>query len=278
MALRTILSPVGVDQSDQDIKLAVDLCRENDAHLAVFVLSLAAPPPVGEYAAAVSETWAEEREEDIRRLKQRVAEVTDLLAGSDVSAEVDSAYTERAVADNAIGVRARYADLALIGPDLCASDSLKKMVLDGLFFEAQKPALLVPHASMATLAPTTILIAWDSSLEASRAVHEAMPFIAGAGDVHITMVDPRADDVGNGAEPGADLAAYLARQGAKVTIDRLPSSGHAVADVLRVHANDIAADMLIMGAYGHSRLRERIFGGVTVSLTDDPTLPVFIAR
>ncbi|WP_353833965.1 universal stress protein [Mesorhizobium sp.] len=81
-----------------------------------------------------------------------------------------------------------------------------------------------------------------------------------------------------GAEPGADVAAYLARHGVNVTVDRLPSLDHSVVDVLRRHALDIAADLMVMGAYGHSRLRERIFGGVTVSMLEDPSMPILMAR
>jgi nucleotide-binding universal stress UspA family protein len=81
-----------------------------------------------------------------------------------------------------------------------------------------------------------------------------------------------------GAEPGADAAAYLVRHGAKVTIDRLPSSNHSVAEMLRQHAVDSSSELLVMGAYGHSRLRERIFGGVTKSMLEDPRLPILMAR
>lgn len=74
------------------------------------------------------------------------------------------------------------------------------------------------------------------------------------------------------------MAVYLARHGVKVTVDRLPPEGDSVADVLRRHAVDTAAEMIVMGAYGHSRLRERIFGGVTRSMIEDPPLPLFMAR
>lgn len=92
------------------------------------------------------------------------------------------------------------------------------------------------------------------------------------------LVDPLEGDEDQGAEPGADAAAYLARHGIKVTVDRLPSQGRTVASVLRRHATDTAADLLVMGAYGHSRLRERIFGGVTSAMIEEPTLPVLMAR
>ena len=93
----------------------------------------------------------------------------------------------------------------------------------------------------------------------------------------IVMVDPQPNGE-SGAEPGADIAAYLARRGLKVTVDRLPSAGHLISDVLTQHAADMQADLIVMGAYGHSRLRERIFGGVTKSMLDKPPLPLFLAR
>lgn len=94
----------------------------------------------------------------------------------------------------------------------------------------------------------------------------------------MALVDPEQGERDHGFEPGADIATYLAKHGAKVTVDRLPSQGRPVEDILRQHAVDVAADMLVMGAYGHSRMRQRIFGGVTRSMLDNPPLPVFLAR
>ena len=81
-----------------------------------------------------------------------------------------------------------------------------------------------------------------------------------------------------GGHNGLTAAAYLARHGVKVTVDRLPSSNHSVAEVLRRHAIDTSSELLVMGAYGHSRLRERIFGGVTKSMLEGQSLPVLMAR
>jgi nucleotide-binding universal stress UspA family protein len=122
------------------------------------------------------------------------------------------------------------------------------------------------------------MVAWDSSLEAARAVREALDMLVAADDVRLVLVDPVAGESGQGAEPGADAAAYLARHGVKVAVDRLPSSGQSVAAVLSRHAADMDAELMVMGAYGHSRLRERIFGGVTRSILDEPPLPIFMAR
>ncbi|TIT68729.1 MAG: universal stress protein, partial [Mesorhizobium sp.] len=107
-------------------------------------------------------------------------------------------------------------------------------------------------------------------------VRESLDMLKGAEDVRLVIVDPIEDEFHHGEEPGADAAAYLARHGVKVTVDRLPSANHSVADVLRQHAGDVAAELMVMGAYGHSRLRERIFGGVTKSMLEGQSLPVFM--
>ena len=278
MAFKTILTVTGLDQGDGDLKLASSLCEEVDAHLSVLVVALAAPPPAGVYAAMVSDPWLQQRQDELEQLKKRRAAVSTFLAGSALSADVSSEYPEIAWADETVGRRARYADLTVVGPELLAGETLREKVIEGALFSSGKPLLLVPEGSQPTLKPKRVLVAWDSRIEASRAVRESLEILAGARDVRLALVDPVEGDGDHGAEPGADAAAYLARHGVKVTVDRLPSSNHSVAEVLRQHAIDTSSDLMVMGAYGHSRLRERIFGGVTKSILESPPLPIFMAR
>jgi nucleotide-binding universal stress UspA family protein len=204
--------------------------------------------------------------------------VSKFLASSAVSSDLSSEYQEIAWADDAIGRRARYADLTVVGPEMLGREMLKEKVIQGALFSSGKPLLLLPEGARPTLKPSRVMVAWDARIEASRAVRESLELLVTAEEVRIAMVDPIEGDHGHGAEPGADLATYLARHGAKVTIDRLPGEGKAVASVLRRHAVDTAAELLVMGAYGHSRLRERIFGGVTKTMLDGATLPILMAR
>ena len=278
MPFKTLLSVIGVDQFDRDLQTAIGLCQETGAHLSVLVVALAAPPPIGEYAAVVSDAWLEEREADMNRLRETAAKMTARLADTDISADVDSTYSEIAWADEVIGRRARYADLTVLGPDLLTGADLRNAALSGALFESAKPVLIVPEGRAPTLRPKRVLVAWDSRPEAVRAVREALDLLAGAEDVRVVLVDPQASDLGNGPEPGADIATYLTRHGVKVSVDRLPSSGQSVATVLKQHATDMDADLIVMGGYGHSRLRERIFGGVTRSMLDEPVLPMLMAR
>ncbi len=214
----------------------------------------------------------------MKELQARTTAVSKFLAKSALSSDLSSEYKDIAWTDEAIGRRARYADLTVVGPEMLARETLKDKVIEGVLFSSGKPLLLLPEGSRPTIKPSRVMIAWDSGVEASRAVRESLEILAGAEEVRIALVDPAEGESGHGAEPGADVATYLARHGVKVTVDRVPSQGKTVASVLRQHAVDTAAELLVMGGYGHSRLRERIFGGVTKSMLDSPPLPIFMAR
>ena len=278
MAFRTILAVAGLEHGDADIDLAASLCAEVGAHLSVFVVAFAAPPPIGAYAAMISDAWVQERQADTARLEERLAAITARLSGLDISADIAGSYCETAWADDAIGRRGRYADLTLIGPDLLGADTLKEKALEGALFWSGKPVLLMPKSAPPTLQPGRVMVAWDSRIEASRALREALDLLKSAQEVRLVLVDPEEGEDAHGDEPGADAAIYLVRHGVRVGVDRLPSSGRPVAEVLRRHASDMAADMIVMGAYGHSRLRQRILGGVTRSMIEEPPLPILMAR
>ncbi|WP_274626598.1 universal stress protein [Arvimicrobium flavum] len=278
MTYRTVLTVTGLDLGDGDVELAAAVCSESDAHLSVLVVALAAPPPIGEYAAMVSDPWLQERQSDLDRLEQRTSAVSALLASREISSDVVSDYPEEAWGDDVIGRRARYADIVLLGPEMLSGGALKDKAIEGVLFSSGKPMLLVPRGFTPSLRPKRVAIAWDSRLESSNALSSSLKLLRTAEDVHLVLVDPREGEEGHGAEPGADAATYLARHGIKVTVDRLPSQGRTVAATLRQHAIDMAADLLVMGAYGHSRLRQRIFGGVTKSMLEELPLPVLMAR
>jgi nucleotide-binding universal stress UspA family protein len=278
MSFKTILSVVGMRPSTADVEIATTLCTELGAHLKLLIVSLEATSPVGDYAVVASSIWVEERQRNIEKLEAEVESLKESLKRYGISYEVESLWLDSAYADTDIGDHARYCDLVVVGPSLSGdNDELKWHTVNGALFEAMRPVLIVPDGKIPSLIPKTILLAWDSTLEASRGTREALDIMAGA-KVHITLVDPDATDGRNGEEPGADIALYLARHDINAIVDRLPSAGRDVSDVLNQHAIDISADLIVMGGYGHSRLRERIFGGVTRTMIKTPKLPVLMAR
>lgn len=198
MAFRTILAVTGPHEGDGDLKPAADLCNEIGAYFAVLVVAVAAPPPVGEYAAVVSEAWLDERRAVEDLLKKRTADLSAFLADSVLSADVSSEYPEAGWADDTIGRRARYADITVIGPELLANETLKSKAIEGALFSSGKPLLLIPAGAQPTLKPKRVLIAWDARLEASRAVRESLGLLPGADEVHLVMVDPVEDEYRHG--------------------------------------------------------------------------------
>lgn len=276
MRYQTILSVTGINQSDDDLRMAAELCASTGAHLSALVVALAAAPPIGEYAAAVSAGWLEERAQDIARLDEKAEQAKSYLANAGLSFEVDTIYTEIAWVDEEIGRRALYSDLALLGPGLKMDPDLYTGAIDGCLFRSTRPLLVVPKRCQPTLSPKKIVLAWDSRPEAAKAAREAIDLMKQAEEVRVTLVDPTASSARSGEEPGADVATYLARHGITVTVDRLASGGRRVDEVLNQQALDVSADLMVMGGYGHSRLRERIFGGVTRATLDKAGVPVLM--
>lgn len=276
--MKTVLSVVTLDH-DGDLALASELCRATGAHLSVLALAVAPSPPMSEFssAASLAANWLEVRQDLEKSLEAQVDRIEATLQAANVQADVVGGCVEYGALHFEIARRGYYADLILLGPDLLGLE-VGPTVLEAALFESGAPVMVVPRGFKPTLSPKRVVLAWDSGYEASRAAREMGRLIEGPSEVHVTMIDPEASYDEQGAEPGADVAAFLARKGYKVAVDRLPSLGQSTSIALERHAGDTAADLLVLGAYGHSRLRQRIFGGVTRSLTLNPPLPLLLAR
>ncbi|TCN21294.1 universal stress protein [Sinorhizobium americanum] len=277
MTYKTMLLVVGANEHANDLTAAADLCTAADSHLSVLLVKVAAPPPIGDFAV-LSAAWLDERASDMKQLDEAVERARATLKGLGISFDANGIYCETAWADNEVGKRARYADVTLIGASLKTDSPLRARAIDGALFYSARPVLLATNRQSVTLRPKKILLAWNSSLESARAAREALEMMESAEEVNVVLVDPTGASAGNGEKPGADIAAYLARHGIKVTVDRLPSAGRRVEEVLNQHAIDTSADLIVMGAYGHTRFRERIFGGVTRGMIEAPIVPVLMVH
>jgi nucleotide-binding universal stress UspA family protein len=278
MPIKTIMSVCSPDQSDDDLKAAAELCAAADAHLALVVVGIAVPPPVGEYAVELSFEWQELRRKDLDGIASKANHASQILERYGISFDIETEYAEPAWLDDAVGLRARYCDLVYLNRNILSADDIVVPLMQGCLFQSARPVLIGPAGMTPTLKPKNVLIAWDSRTESARAVASGLEIIAAANEVRVAIVDPVASDARNGGEPGADVATYLARHGLKVVVDQLASGGRPTDEVLKQHATDVGADTVVMGAYSHSRLRERIFGGVTRSFIEGANLPVLMAH
>ena len=122
------------------------------------------------------------------------------------------------------------------------------------------------------------MLCWNAIRVSARAASDALPMLREADKVIVLSVDPRSSADGHGAEPGADVAAWLARHGVKVTVQRDVAADADVGDVILSRAADHDVDLIVMGLYGHSRLREMVLGGASRTLLASMTVPLFMAH
>jgi nucleotide-binding universal stress UspA family protein len=218
--------------------------------------------------------WLDERESDQVKLQARATQVESLLASSTIPHRVSEAYTELFHIDNIVGQEARYADLTIVGPEMLRDPAVRDAVIDGALFHENVPVLLLPDECIGTAQPENIVIAWNDSSAAAHAVRQGRSMLSSARQVTIALVDPD-DEVRKSA---SDLSDFLQRSNVGSRISVLKSNGLTIEETLQEYAREGAADLMMMGAYGHSRLRERIFGGVTRAVIENPECPIFLAR
>lgn len=276
MSFKTVLAIVGVSNAATDVNNAISLVRDTNAHLSILVLEAATLPIAADYP--ISTAWLEEREAQIDRLLKVQEMADDLCRKNGVSCDVDSIYDDRFILENNIRTRALYADLVVAGPSVRNDKDLLKALTAAVAFDAGTPILLMPATGALSLSPRNVLLAWNSRPEAANAAKAALDMLKAAENTHVVVVNPDSSYFKNGGEPGADIATFLARHGVETTVCQLSSGERPVEEVLRHHALEMGCDLIVMGAYGHSRLRERVFGGVTASLIEECPFPIFLAR
>jgi nucleotide-binding universal stress UspA family protein len=176
-------------------------------------------------------------------------------------------------------VHARYVDLALVGQSNPDDDGPMPLpAAEDLLLDSGRPVLVVPYAGRFADIGRRVLIGWNASREAARAVNDALPLLADAAAVTVLAVNPAVRATDHGEVPGADIGVHLARHGVKVAVETAHVSEIAASDVLLNRAADLGADLIVTGGYGRSRLRELVLGGVTRDLLRRMTVPVLMSH
>jgi len=181
--------------------------------------------------------------------------------------------------DDALAVHARYADLIVVGQfDPEQTTPTSSDLAESVALATGRPTLVVPHIGVQRPPGKNVLLCWNASRESARAASDALPLLTQAEKVVVLAIDPRSTPTGHGAEPGADAASWLARHGVKVTVQRDVAADTDVGSVILSRAADHDADLIIMGIYGHSRMREMVLGGASRTLMASMTVPVLMAH
>jgi nucleotide-binding universal stress UspA family protein len=281
--------------SYKDIVVFVDRSAASDARLAVaaqmstrFAAHVAAvypsgsdtPPFIGDgvMTASVYEQVLRAIEEGIERREQEAkARFDQARQRLDVAIEWRCARGEPV---EQAGLHARYADIVVLGQVQAQADPADDPTLrpEEVIFASSRPAIVIPHGHKPRAIGDNVVVAWNASRESARAVWDALPLLKSAREVTVLVLDPKRGPAAHGPMPGADIAKHLARHDIRTQVERLASDDQNSAEALLRRASELGADLLVMGAYGHSRLREFVLGGMTRSMLQHMSIPVLMSH
>ena len=255
---------------------AVSVATSFDAHLAGIAFLYDPIVPVsgaGYIPAEVIETQERDNE---AATKAALGRFTAASARAGVTAEPLTLSASFAGVGEQFGRIARRFDLSIVGQAEPETSGVEEIIAESALFESGRPVIIVPYIQKGPLKLDRVMVCWDGSRTATRAIADAMPLLRRSGRVEVVIV---ANERGKKDEiEGADMGAHLARHGLNVEVNRTALGDIDVADVILSHAADAGSDFIVMGGYGHSRLREFVLGGVTRSIMRSMTAPVLMSH
>lgn len=280
MSLKDILAIVlGAETDEAAIALAEVLADAHDATLSATFLTALPDEPLAYEPTVVAGVWAEllgkarsDADENRRAVEDR------LRRGG---REVEFRTIEALGRDlgRVAAVHARYSDLAVLArPQDDPGGDMRLDTIEGVLYHAGRPVLVAPPGWQGPGFGEHIVIAWDASREATRALAEARTFLAHCKRATVLTVDAKPKAFGHGEQPGLNIAAHLARRGVDVEVRNADGGGRPIARVLLEETQALGGDLLVMGAYSHSRLREMVFGGATRDVLATADVPVLMAH
>ena len=275
MSLNDILVHVdGSREAPTTLAAACALARDHDAHLTG--LAVDRPPEIPGYAAIEIPASALEIIEAQR--KETAAKAREMFEKAVAAAGITDRSRwslVRGMPLESLSLRSRYADLVIVSQVNAENQNgASEDMVDDLILVCGRPVLVIPYIGAPANFGKKVLVAWNASREAARAVADAMPILEAAESVEVFAVEPN----GIGDAPGADIAEHLARHGVNATASKTTGLDIEVGDVLLNHIADSGADMMVMGAYGHSRMRELVLGGATRHILQHMTVPVLFSH
>jgi nucleotide-binding universal stress UspA family protein len=260
------------------LRLAILLADAFDAHLiGVFALDVMRIPSyaMAEAGPVVLDIERKRREEAEAHAVREFRDATALRADNSEW----RTFTGEPVA--AVAFSARCADLLVIGqldPNTYETDCIPAYFTEDVLLSAGKPVLVVPYAGRFDTFGRRPLVAWKPVREASRAVWDALPVLKRADTVEVASFERGKVASANDEVARNDMARYMQRHGINGRISRTPIETLKVGEAILSRAADLGADSIVMGAYGHSRLRERVLGGATRIVLDSMTVPVLMSH
>ncbi len=259
------------------LQAAVQLARAHEAHLTGLYVAADPMLPGGIRAEVPSQFLETLRTQLGERMEAAEQAFTRTVEQAGLSVDCRTVHCPGTRVPEVIALHARYADMAVLGQIEPNGEGETTLHLpEDVVLAAGRPALVIPYIGPGERLGERVMVAWDGGREAARAVNDALPMLERARSVVVLVINPTRGD--HGAEPGADISLHLARHGITVEAQHLEIKDLSVGDALLSRLADEDIDLLVMGAYGHSRLREFVLGGVTRQIFEQMTVPVLMSH
>jgi len=257
---------------------AIAIARRQDAHLDVTCIGIDHTQPGFFYAGAPAIIYQETLDQARSEAEALETVARARLEREDIRWSTESGVAQLGGLTDLVAIRARFADLVIQPrPYGEGRGHEAEAVVEAALFEGATPVLVVPDSGLKGQFGRRIAVAWNQSAEALDAVRRALPLLIAAEYVNVVVIDPPSMSP-ESADPGGLLCRMLVRHGVNAEVSVIARTMPTVSEMLCRHVRDQDADMLVMGAYGHSRLREAILGGATRNMLQIAEVPVFMAR
>ncbi|WP_019953962.1 universal stress protein [Yoonia vestfoldensis] len=279
----TALIVVDATCDDDRIRHYISSVPARGVHLSILVVGTAPSLPMWAYGSApygpiiFPENWHEAYQAGGKDVADRADAIEKLLQTAGIAGDVTSAYCEAPMLNDQVAARAALCDFVLLDPAVSDASLTFQQAIEGILFKTPVPVALNAAGIDELVHAKRPMLAWDGSLPALRALHRALPILRQADQVTILVVDPNPDGP-EGQNPGSDVATWLTRHGCTVTVQQSPSAGQDIGTCILSRASEIGADLIVMGAYVHSRARQRILGGTTQIMVNQKDHAVLLAH
>ena len=278
MAYKSILTVVASPAlEDSALEGAVAIAQAQDGHLEILALGIDHSTPGYYYAgtnALIEQATLERAREEAEEIETRLRKS---MEGRQCRWATDSALAQIGTIQTLVGNRARFSDLVVLSKPYGEDKGIaEEAVLEAALFAGNVPVMVLPRGCTLKK-PERVVLAWNQSAEALDAIRAALPLLQQASMANIVIIDPPRHGPDR-SDPGGMLSQMLARHGMRAEISVIAGTMPRTADVLARHCDDQQADLLVMGAYGHSRFREAIMGGATRDMLEAAKIPVFMSH
>ncbi len=272
--IATILSDT--DQATEGLDAAISMADRMDAHLDVYIVTISHSENNNYYIGAEALMLAEQTRDAIEQRQKLEVWLKDRMHGEMTRWTMHAATVQGPALTDYLARKLRFSDLVVL-PRPYQDNPEAATLVEACLFAAERPVLMIPKGCKAPEIGGHVLMGWNDGAEALAAARAALPFLEQAEVADICIIDPP-NHAPDRSDPGGAMAQYLMRHGTRSEVAVLAKTEQQIGGILLRRAKEVGAQMIVSGAYGHSRLREAVFGGATRNLLEKADLPILMAR